>query len=248
MASSPSAAALTEGHRLAQLRLGASTVRLMRSTWPLLDPTDLDGTVERWLRVTVPLIDRQARQSTLLAGQYVQAFRTLEVGVDPGYAPVLAPPPDRNAVTTSLTVTGPVRIREQMTRLIPLAQAARIAESAMAAAGMRHALNGGRDTIIGSTRADRLALGWVRVVSGNPCAFCLMLASRGPVYRAETAGFQAHDSCSCSAEPVYSTDSAWPPGSRRAQALWQRAKAMDGDTTLNFRHLVEGRPTVTPGG
>ncbi len=119
MASSPSAAQLTEGHRLAQARIGAQTVRLMRSSWALLDPTDLDGTMGRWLRVTVPLVQRQRRQSILLAGSYLQAFRAVELGMDARYVPVLDVPDELQAIITSLTVTGPVSIKDRCSGFVP---------------------------------------------------------------------------------------------------------------------------------
>lgn len=240
MASSPSAAALTEGHRLAQARIGAQTVRLMRSTWPLLDPSDLDGTIDRWLRVSVPLVSRQRAMSARLAAQYLTAFRTLELGLAGPYSPVVAEA-DPAAIATSLTVTGPVRLKEQIRRAVPFVRALSVAEAAAAASALRHSLDGGRSTITESVRADRSALGWARVTSGDPCAFCAMLASRGPVYGEDTADFQAHDSCSCTAEPVYRRDAEWPAGGRHYQELWGRAKSMDGDTAINFRQLVEGR-------
>lgn len=240
MASSPSAAQLTEGHRLAQARLAAQTVRLMRSSWPLLDPEDLDGTLGRWLRVTVPIVRRQRRQSALLAGEYLRAFRATEVGLDSRFVPVVDVPEELEAVITSLTVTGPVSIKRAVARLVPIERALPTAEAGVAAAAMRHALNGGRAAIVETVKADRRALGWARVVSGEPCWFCAMLASRGAVYGEDTATFQAHDHCSCTAEPVYTADAPWPPGSRRFAELWQQAKTEEGDTVANFRRLVEG--------
>jgi hypothetical protein len=41
------------------------------------------------------------------------------------------------------------------------------------------------------------------VTSGNACDFCSMLADRGAVYGEASAEFEAHDHCSCSAQPVY---------------------------------------------
>lgn len=239
MAATDAGTALTEGHRLAQARLGAQTVRLLRSSWPLLDPNDLDRTAPGWLRVTVPLVTRQRRLSARLAAQYLQAFRAVEIGVDGEYRPLVGEFDDLRALTTSLLVTGPVRVKQQMRRQVPLVRALSLAEAASAAAAMRHALNGGRDVLVNSVRADRMALGWARVVSGDPCAFCAMLASRGPVYGEDTADFQAHDRCSCTAEPVYRADAPWPPGSERYRDLWRQAKTEDGDTTANFRRLVE---------
>lgn len=250
MASSPSAAALTEGHRLAQARIGAQTVRLMRSAWPLLDPSDLDGSMARWLRVSVPLVSRQSAMSARLAAQYLRAFRALELGLS-DYVPIVVTS-DTTAITTSLTVTGPVRIKEQARRAVPFIRALSVAEAASASSALRHALNGGRSTITESVRADRSALGWARVTSGDPCHFCAMLASRGPVFKGESfdasdprfsgsGEAKVHDNCSCGIEPVYRRDTGWPPGSERYRDLWREAKKLDGDTAINFRQLVEGR-------
>jgi hypothetical protein len=66
-----------------------------------------------------------------------------------------------------------------------------------------------------------------------------MIAGRGPVYKSDdSAGFEAHDSCSCSAEPVYREGSAWPAGSEQYASLWQEAREEPGDTTANFRRLL----------
>lgn len=252
MASSEAAAQLTEGHRLAQARIAAQTARLLHSTWPLLDPTDLDATVGRWLRVIVPLVSRQRRQSVLLAGQYLRAFRAVELGVESTYVPVLDVPDELRAITTSLTVTGPVSIKDQARRLVPVARAAEVAEAKVVGAAMRHTLNGGRGAILDSVKADRRALGYARSTSGKPCSFCAMLASRGPVYKddsfdssdARFTGFgdaKVHDRCYCSLEPVYRRDADWPAGGRHYQQMWDEAKRMDGDTAINFRRLMEGR-------
>lgn len=249
MASSPEATLLTEAHRLAQARLGADTVRLMQSTWPLLDPTSLDATMARWLRVNLPIIDRQARRSADLASTYLRAFRAAEVGVS-DWAPMLIELPSTEAVTTSLTVTGPVRIKKATEAGVPLRRAVSTAQAATAAAGMRHTLAGGRSLITRSIRADRRALGWVRTTSGDPCAFCAMLASRGAEYKTDSfnksdprftgAGkFKVHDNCSCGLEPVYHRDTNLPAGTARYQELWKQAAAMDGNTTNNFRRLIE---------
>ena len=67
-----------------------------------------------------------------------------------------------------------------------------------------------------------------------------MLASRGGVY-GEGADFQAHDHCSCTAEPAY-------PGSRmtatadRFREQWDRTtRGLSGDDALNaFRTARAG--------
>lgn len=242
MASTAAAGRLTEAHRLAQARLGAQTAAQVLASWRLVDVADLDATVQMWLRVAVPVIGAQRTASARLAATYLDAFRRLELGPRArAFVPRLAEDLDVAQASTSLTVTGPVRVKTATGQGTPIATAARVAQVSAARAAMRLALEGGRRTLVDSVAADSQALGWARTTSGSPCHFCAMLASRGPVYSKDTARFEAHDGCSCGVEPVYDPDAAWPPGSQRYQDLWRQAKALDGDTTKNFRALVEGR-------
>lgn len=232
MAADPRARRLTEAHRLGQQRLGVATISALRAAFTILDPTDLDATTERWLRVAVPIVQRQNDVSARLASNYLTTFRALEIGTTAGFVPVVAQPVAVDAVTTSLLVTGPARIKKA-TRIggAPLVRIMSNAEVSTAGAGMRHALAGGRETILGSVAADRRALGWSRATSGKPCSFCALLASRGPDYNTEkTASFEAHDHCSCTAEPTYSEDAPWPSGSERFRELWDRSTAEAGST------------------
>lgn len=230
---------LTEAHRLTQARMGAQTIRLMRALWPLLDPDDLDGSFDRWVSAALPVINRQHTNSALVSANYLRAFRTVELGTFTRFVPVVAAFSSEQAAT-SLLVTGPVHVKQAMARGVPVGRAMATAETTSASSGLRLALNGGRGTILDTVTMDRQALGWARATSGRPCSFCAMLASRGPVYRGQrTADFEAHDACSCTAEPVYRENAAWPSGSQRFADLWTQAKNEDGDPVANFRRLVE---------
>lgn len=229
MASTVEARRLTETHRLAQARMGVETVRGMTARWGLLDARDLTGTTSRWLSGVVPYVQAQRMRSAVLAASYLRAYRMLELGDLEGFELEMAGPADLDMLATSLTVTGPVRLRSQMHR--GLRDAALAANLASARAAMRHVGDGGRDTVLGTVRADSRAAGWARVTSGAPCAFCAMLASRGPVYKTrETAAFQAHpdavhDNDACTFEPVYIADAQWPPLSRMFRDLWDESTA-----------------------
>lgn len=63
--------------------------------------------------------------------------------------------------------------------------------------------NASRLTISANAEADPRALGWQRRTSAGACLFCLMLADRGAVYKADTARFASHDDCRCSAVPAW---------------------------------------------
>jgi len=240
VAATVAARRLTEMHRVAQARIAAQSVVQLRRVWPLLDPDDLDESFDRWIAAAAPIVGTNRRASAELAANYVRTFKRLELGARAVAPVVLAAVAPSAAVTTSLLVTGPVAVKQALARGVSIDRAMRTAEARSAAAAMRHALNGGRDTITATISEDRDALGWARVTSGRPCAFCAMLSSRGPVYKGEdTAGFQPHDNCHCVPEPVYRQDAAWPPGAERFRALWDQAKSADGDTGSVFRRLVE---------
>lgn len=241
MAATIEAVRLTEAHRLAQLRIGGQTVTQMLLAWPLLDPGDIDGTFSRWLQVVLAIIAGTRSTSARLAATYLSTFRVLELGVDaPPFVPRLAEAVPRQAVETSMVVTGPVALRGALGRGVLLAKAQETAQARSASAAMRHALNGGRDTIVGSVEADGQALGWARAASGRACAFCAMLASRGPAYSETGVGFEAHDHCACTAEPVYRHDAAWPAGSQQYRGLWDKAASGTDDPLNSFRRALTG--------
>jgi hypothetical protein len=222
-------ARLTEAHRVAQARLGAETVRDVLALWPLLDPEAIDATVERWLRAVVPYVGRQQARSAELSKVYVETFRAVELGA-PVESTVEVVSPARAAAVTSLSVTGPVKLKQLLGRAVPVERAVQDAAVSVSRSAMRVALAGGRETVAVAVRSDREALGWARATSARPCGFCAMLASRGPVYKQDTALFTAsgskfHDACACTAEPVYGRDADWPPGARELRRLWDESTA-----------------------
>ena len=121
-----------------------------------------------------------------------------------------------------------------------------LAESAVRV-GERHARDAGREAVVDAARHDPAALGYARrALSQSPCAFCLMLASRGPVYQdASTALLRDgqaepyHDNCACVAVPVFHRQ-RWPgrDEAERLEREWRRA----GGTLADWRrHLAEQR-------
>lgn len=238
MASTAEGRRLTEAHRIAQARLGRQAVSLMGAAWRIIDPADLDGTVEAWLRAAVPIVRAQHSGSARLAAAYYRRFRALEARTTSQFLPPLAERVSVERTIASLTTTGPARVRAATARGATIAQASRAGLVGAAGAAQRLILDAGRNTIAQATTADPRALGWARALSGNACAFCQMLASRGPAYSEESVAFEAHDRCSCGAEPVYSTDAAWPPGSREARDLWDQAAVGEQDPLNAFRRAL----------
>ncbi|PZG20607.1 VG15 protein [Nonomuraea aridisoli] len=116
-----------------------------------------------------------------------------------------------------------------------------------AAVVVRHAQDAGREAIVDAARHDPEALGYARVATGtSTCAFCLMLVSRGPVYKSASAallrdgtGEPYHDRCDCIAVPVFAREE-WPGRAEyeAAERLWR-----EGGRSLNGlrRYLAEQR-------
>jgi len=147
------------------------------------------------------------------------------------------------ATEVSLIVTGPVGQKSKRGRG-KTEQVARD-ESFVEASGAasRQVLTGGRQSLLRLIDEDTRLLGYIRVSDGDPCAFCAMLISRGPVYRTPNrASFQAHDHCACTAEPVYTTDTLWPGRAREFQKLWNehiRNRHSGADARREWRRLYE---------
>lgn len=82
----------------------------------------------------------------------------------------------------------------------------------------------GRRTIIRGVDSDPQATHWARYDPKQPtCAFCIMLISRGPVYKKETAQFLSHKHCTCKAVPVFKGQrKSWPGYEqyKEANGLW----------------------------
>lgn len=85
-------------------------------------------------------------------------------------------------------------------------------------------------------RPRGVVLGWARVLAGETnCAFCAMLASRGPVYHSEgTASFDAHDGCDCGATLVVKGE-RWEGEDefKALRALWEDARDNPNDWELS---------------
>lgn len=230
MATTTEGRRLTEQHRILQRRLAALTVAQMRQLWRLLDPENLPASSEDWLTATVAMIERNHAASAALSARYFVQFRQTEVR-DGAFQLPPAPILNREQATTSLTVTGISRVAQ-----------GKAAVDTAAAAAVRLVLNGGRGMLVDAVEADPVALGWIRVTDGDPCAFCALLASRGPTFKSRgSAGFQAHDSCACTAEPVYDRNTEWPGRNREWADLYSEVAQGQPNPLNAFRRAYEAK-------
>lgn len=208
MALTAEGAALTEAHRLAQLAIAAQADLVARALWSRLDIDNLDRSTPAWLGANVAAARRFFTESTSLASEYMAQYREAELGTSSG--PTVRPQFNTAEQRRTLQLAGPVRVKLLVKRGSSGDSAGAKALTKYSGIMRRQTLSGGRMLVDESTSADQRAIGWRRVTNGNPCAFCAMLASRGPVYgskaRAEQIGgngLRYHGHCGCTAETVY---------------------------------------------
>lgn len=286
MASTPRGERMTEAHRVAQIAIRAAFLREFMDQWTLLDPRDLDRTAPAWASTVLRLIADFREDSAETAENYFKEFRAVELPNAKEPAPTVERRQSRrvnsrrrstggssrgglrrvtiewddadDAAHTSLMVMGPSNIKAKRKRGKSPEEAAREALVEAGGSAGRHVLTGGRTTHLELVEADPEAIGWLRVTDGDPCAFCAMLSSRGPVYRSERSattvvssrakraiGDQYHDHCACSAEAMFSKSQAWPGRGREFQQLWRDVARGNKDGFLRFRRAYEGRDPNT---
>lgn len=109
-----------------------------------------------------------------------------------------------------LTLSGPVTRRVAIRQGASEEEALALARRRVRTGASKAAYDRDRLSVIRSARRSRLRAR--RVIVGKTCAFCSMLAARGPVYTPETAAFQAHPHCDCTYEISDQTPKAWRDG------------------------------------
>jgi hypothetical protein len=132
--------------------------------------------------------------------------------------------------------------------VVDAAPLVKVAQSKLGANGTKLAQDVGRQTTFRSVLKDRQVQRWARIPepthsTGGTCAFCAMLAIRGPVYKQDTVDFPAHPGCECHPEPVFGM---YVPSGQILDWQSQYADAAKGRTgaeaRLAFRQTLEGRP------
>lgn len=266
MAVTAQGTALTEAYRAAELKNGALVAYITAQMWiRSIDPDDVSGSAASLLLRLIPLLRQRRDFSAIQTRKYFQTFRKLEASGSEFSMPAMTEL-NLEALETSLRVTGEVALKKKIGSLpltdeIPALTQKMLIRGAIeetatniSGAATRHVMNGGRDELRNLVNEDREALGYIRVTTGDPCFFCAMLASRGPVYddmsfdesdpRFEGDGkHKVHDHCGCSVEPVYDRKTKWPGKAKAADQAWTTLAEELGrtPTILEFRNRWEGR-------
>lgn len=268
MSSTAVGAQLTETHRVSQAQLARSLMLAIAGAWAAFDVANPAATWSAFAAAAGPLIADARRDSTRLAAEYFPDFRAAEGAAGAAAARLAPMPTTEQLLARARTILVPATVLRIPTGR-QLDQLNEFAFTNLAGEAARQALNGGRSTIDYSVQEDRQAIGWARVTTANPCAFCAMLASRGPVYKnrefaqggrtgprnaaAEAlglpyseriGGYRAHAHCACTAEPIYSSNADWPGRSREFAEIWQETSqgtTSSQEAFVAFRRRLEGR-------
>lgn len=190
-------------------RMAQQVLRVWRD---LMNPAKVDASWPAVRAALIPIVERARDQSAALAGAAYRDARH-DADIDGEFDPEGPLPLMLRRLEAALDVTGPVEFKKAIA-------AGKTPQQAMDAAAVRMvgttqflALEGGRQVMQRSIDADDQATGWARVTDADPCAWCAMLASRGPVYKsAKTAGDPRqggntyHDHCACQAWPAFTHD------------------------------------------
>ena len=242
MARTSEGALLTERHRVAQVGLRAAALRDLTVLWRSVRVDDLRGTIGPFAVAGAQMVRARHRESAGQARDYFQVFRRVE-RVSGAVAVIAADPPAELAAASSLRGSALAGVIDARRRGRPMEAAARAGLTRCSGSMSDLVLDGARDMLTRAAESDPQSTGrWQRVTSGDPCAFCAMLAARGPVFSRDTGGFDAHSHCACQAEVVFE-GSQMSDRSQRLANLWESTtEGLDGAGALNaFRQSIEGR-------
>lgn len=196
-------------YRAAQLGLTRLLVRDVRGLRRLILPSRLRESVPDWLTAMNAIVEQYARTSATLAADFYDGQREAAGVPGPFTVPVSDPPAPEQTEASLRWATKDVWPRDpgdprttdaqRQPIEVRLAQAEKKAEQVT----QKLVTDTGRGTVQEAVRQDRQATAWARSAARGACAFCKLLASRGSVYKQNTADFRAHDGCHCGVIPVF---------------------------------------------
>lgn len=212
---------LTSRHMAQQLGLRAAVLRDIIKLYPMWQLND-PASYERFVEAMTLLVQSRATNSAALAARYFRMYKDVDLGLTAGKAVLLAEPPSAREIRIAIDATAQAGVYRALTRGQTVEQAMKSGLVQVSGALTRQVLNTGRETVLETARREPRYNGWIRVSDGNPCAFCAMLLSRGPVYWSEKSageGSRWHDHCACSVQPFKSGDQ-WPEANQKYRDLW----------------------------
>lgn len=233
----------------------------VRAAWKFLDYDDPVGSAPAFVNAALPEVRSGFELSQQLSANLMHDLTALSrLRVDPGYQvtprPLLVTPgeavrervrnfghvrveqlaaPMDEARVSSALLSGPKVVVQQLPAPADMAMDKGL--TVVVGAAQKQALNGGREQVERDKESDTLCVGWQRITDGDPCAFCALLASRGPDFKSglswarSNSKFEArkdepegiakvHDFCRCTLVPVFEGFEFTQPVADKAYQIW----------------------------
>lgn len=206
---------LTSQHRRRQVAQTIIADSQARRAWDdTMNLADITGSQPIWKKTMLNLISTWWKISQKEALNYLPKFRQAETGEDAGIT-VTVPSFSRKQLSADIDWLGATNVLWHIAKGATPEEAMRQARELFIGVFHEAVLTGGRKTVQAWAKADTRAIGWRRVSDGNPCTFCAMLVTRGPVYTSEQKALTTgdmrnkyHPHCGCTVEVVYGD---WKP-------------------------------------
>jgi hypothetical protein len=175
------------------------------AAWSTLNIDQLQDTMPTFVASVAALVQQYGRTSALIAAKHYQAER-YSAGIAGKITVRLAKPANFDQVNEG--------IRWATKALWSATPDVDAAKSLVQGVAERAVLDTGRNTLLDAIKSDRKAKGWARVCEPGACSFCLLLATRGAVYREHSftnanfkfsgpGAFKAHNNCRCTLQPIF---------------------------------------------
>jgi hypothetical protein len=242
---------------MAQLALSAAVVAGLAHVWPSFDPKRPRLTFPDVRRPAAALIVELSSAAASLAADHFETLRDEAHVAQPFRVPIIDLPSQDDIEHELDRVTADI-LDGSSSDFEALRQAI---EAQIESSAQKMIADAASNEQMAAVEADPQAIGWARVTRPGACAFCLMLATRGPVYGSKTsASFRPHvavngkgGTCHCTVEPLWRGTYEPAAHVREAQAIWKSStKGRSGKDALRaFRRAIEGgnlreRPVPIP--
>jgi hypothetical protein len=222
-------------HYAAVVDLNEDLVEALRS---LEQPEGVDLPPE-YLALVVALVNHYSLAAIGESADYYEAMRELADVLSPFRTPIVDPPSDAVVIAAILTALSEADLAPSGDLDVAVG-----VQNLIEGLTQMLVMEAGRDEVWTAIENDVAAKGWARVTRPGACAFCRMLATRGPVYKTErSASFQAHHAtehgggdCQCGVEPLFATKYEFPVHVQADRVLWSETGSLN-----EFRRAVEGR-------
>lgn len=245
----------TEAYRQSTSAIAGAAALYAGASMALVKPDDLLTTFEMYVNSLLGPASAASRRVMSLARQDFYATRTAAavVGPEPPWVPQ---PLVQEALRRSVYATAGQTLQDIERLDVPASAALKRAKVQAQGVVIRQVMNSARNSTIATTESDKRALGALYVTREDDavCSWCLMLASRGPVFGSDsykdadrlfTGGGTAksHDSCRCVLKTVYAEKSDLLEQSNKLEAEWR-----DVNWAPDWRERKADWPLIRRGG